>query len=157
MGVFSPRAAVFLSPQAYGQEAFTVKAAFPARCRFSLSPGVRPRSLYGQSNTKEASAAGCQAFPSQATLVQWKARVVSPLATRVKILTKFCTIFVPSNFGLGANSSKENGQIAIQEMNNTDWTRLKWLLETLTVQRVICIIYVSLSNSISLAANKRLQ
>jgi len=29
--------------------------AFSARCRFSLSPGRRPRSLYGQSSTKEAS------------------------------------------------------------------------------------------------------
>lgn len=28
--------------------------AFPARYRFFLSPGLRPRSLYGQSNTKEA-------------------------------------------------------------------------------------------------------
>ena len=27
-----------------------------ARCRFSLSPGLRLRSLYGQSSTKEASA-----------------------------------------------------------------------------------------------------
>ena len=31
-------------------------SAFPARCRFSLSPGLRPRSLYGQSSMKEASA-----------------------------------------------------------------------------------------------------
>ena len=30
--------------------------AFPAHCRFSLSPGVRPRNLYGQSSTKGASA-----------------------------------------------------------------------------------------------------
>ena len=28
---------------------------FPARCRFSLSPGLPPRHLYGQSSTKEAS------------------------------------------------------------------------------------------------------
>ena len=28
--------------------------AFPARCRFFLSPGLRPRNLYGQSSTKEA-------------------------------------------------------------------------------------------------------
>jgi len=30
--------------------------AFPARCRFSLSPGLLPRSLYSQSSMKEASA-----------------------------------------------------------------------------------------------------
>ena len=30
--------------------------AFPSRCRFSLSPGLQPRNLWGQSSVKEASA-----------------------------------------------------------------------------------------------------
>jgi len=36
--------------------------------------------------------------------------VKSALATGGKISTNFCTIFVPSIFGLGVNTSKENGQ-----------------------------------------------
>ena len=43
---------------------------FPARCRFSLSPVLPPRNLYGQSSTKEASA------EERALFLNWSFRTV---------------------------------------------------------------------------------